>query len=180
MKRIVFGFWFFFIIYFLNFNLVLCLPQLLCRGELNNWTYFYCGNVKQVLLESDLYLLINNFDNISYKLVNYLNFNKTKFDKIDSRDHYNVFIDLQHHYLNYYYSFPFSHNSNLNYYEYFYNKDWEGNEKFQYWRPYIGVYNKNVVKMVKIEKYNINPNNYIVITDLKYKIYNILKLYINK
>jgi hypothetical protein len=52
-----------------------------------------------------------------------------------------------------------------------------GNEINQYWRPYIGVYDKNYVK---VNKLNLNPNNYMVNTDLKFKIYNILKMYVNK
>ena len=64
------------------------------------------------------------------------------------------------------------HNEFLPDFDYF-DKKWA-----QYWRPYIGVHDKNLVNLVKINKFNIN--NYMLDTDLKYKIYKILKMYNNK
>jgi hypothetical protein len=90
-------------------------------------------------------------------------------------------LELKHHSLNYYYSFPFSHNNhNPCYYELLYKNDWKNSGRIQYWRPYIGVHNKNLIKYVGINEFNINPNNYILITDLRYKIYQILQMYVNK
>lgn len=182
MKRVVFSVWFLFVIYFLNFETIFCTPHLskMDKNELNDVTYFYCGDVKKVLLELDLNLIINNFDSTSFKLVEYLKYDKSKFDRCDPRFHYNVVLHLQHHYLNYYYNFPFTHNKFLPYYEFFYIDDWIKSGRIQYWRPYIGVYDKNLTQIVKIEKPNLNPNNYILTTDLKYKICNVLKMYVNK
>lgn len=171
-----------FLFSFGNFNVVVCLPleSFMDNDKLNNMAFFYYGSVEKTLLNSDLNILLNNFDQISFDLVRYVKSDRSLFTNYDPKNHYNLILNLQHEYLNYYYSFPFSHKSNLPYYEFLSNKDWEGCKFKQYWRPYISVHDKNLVDINNIKKFNINPNNYIKSTGLEFKIYSILKMYVNK
>lgn len=178
MGRVTFQF-LFLISILLDFGTVFCLPckPFTALNELNNTPYFYYGGVQKVLLESDLRVLLNNFDQVSFELVKYLKFDDSCFHRCDPKEHYNLILNLKDNYINYYYSFPFSYNKDVLYYNYLYQYDWFGRNKDQYWRPYIGVYDKNYVK---VNKLNLNPNNYMVSTDLRFKIYNVLKMYVNK
>lgn len=126
-----------FIIFSINCGVVSCMPQtpFMLNDKLNNSFYFYCGNVQQTLLQSDLHLFLNNFDQVSFELVKYLknnNLYNLHFVKADPREHHNLILDLKDHSLNYYYSFPFSHNSSNPYYECLHKKDWYGRDLNQY------------------------------------------------
>jgi hypothetical protein len=99
------------------------LSTLFLESELNKRTYFYHGDIKNILLESDLHFLINNFDETSFNLVKYLKYDNSRFNNHDPHNHINLMLELKNQYLNYYYSFPFSHDNKLNYYEYLYYED---------------------------------------------------------
>lgn len=148
--------------------------------KLNGVTYFYYGDVEKVLINSDINLFLNNFDQVSLELIKYLDEYGCTFNKNDPKAHYNLILNLGNDYLNYYYSFPFSHKSNLKYYEYLSRSDLFNVLLNQHWRPYIGVHDKNLLNLNKIHKFNLNPNNYFVNNDFKSKVYNILKMYKNK
>lgn len=169
------------IIIFSNSTTVFCLPLNFSTkcDKLNNSIYFYYGNVDKILLESDLNIFINNFDQISFDLVKYLktdNVNNIHFKNKNPQSHPNLILGLKYQYLEYYYSFPFSHN-NILYYEFLNEFDLYGSNDDQYWRPYIGVHDKN---FVKVNKLNLNPENYIFKNSLKGRIYDILKTYVHK
>lgn len=122
------------LIFFFNFNVVLCSPQLnyLNQNELNSVVYFYCGNVQKILIQSDLDLFLNNFDQTSFELVKFLKNDNSHFMNKDPREHYNLILNLNDFYLNYYYSFPFSHNTPNLYFKYLYEKDLNYNDVDQY------------------------------------------------
>lgn len=149
-------------------------------GKLNDLNYFYFDNVTKMLIEFDLNILFNNFNQPqqTFDLIRYLKLDNTFFDKRDPKNHYNLILNLKDQRLNYYYSFPFSHNQ-LYLYDYLSNKDWNDNNKNQYWRPYIGVHDKNLVNLTKI-KIGINLNNFIINNNLHFKSYKILKMYTNR
>lgn len=168
-----------FLFYFGNFNVVFCSPYVffMSLNELNNKPYFYYGKVQQILLESDLNILLNSFDQVSFELIKYLKFDGVCIHRCDPGQHINLILNLKDNRINYYYSFPFSHDKGVPYYNYLYKYDWYDRNRYQYWRPYIGIYDKSCVK---IKKFSLNPDNYMVSTDLRFKIYNILKMYVNK
>lgn len=145
--------------------------------NLNNIPYFYYGDVEKFLFKNDLEILINNFDNVSFDIIKYVKTDSTTFKNYSPLNHYNLIFELQHQCLNYYLSLPFSHNSTLKYYEYLSGIDLKGDVKNQYWCPYIGVHDKN---HIKIDKLNITLNNYIFNNSFRVKIYDIFKMYIHK
>jgi hypothetical protein len=105
---------------------ICCVPleQFMNYDKLNGANYFYFGNVIKMSVESDLNILFNNFSQPSqtFDLIRYLKFDNTPFDKRDPKSHYNLILNLKDQYLNYYYSFPFSHNQ-LYLYDYLSDKD---------------------------------------------------------
>lgn len=158
-----------------NPYIIFCLPleSFMNRDKLNDVIFFYYGDVNKILIQEDLNNLVDNYNQVPFELIKYLDQNYKFFKNNDPKTHYNLILDLQNHYLNYYYSFPFSHNKH-EFYKHLSNVDWKNHENNQYWRPYIGVHNKT---LVNIKKFNINPHNYMVSTDLKFKICKSLKWY---
>jgi hypothetical protein len=92
--------------------------------KLNNVVFFNYGNINKILVQEDLNTLVNNYNQVSFELIKYLDQNCKLFHNNDPKNHYNLMLDLQNHYLNYYYSFPFSHNKFGDFYEYFHRRDW--------------------------------------------------------
>lgn len=183
MNRSIFHCVFIVLFIIFNFHPIFCVSSnsFMSYGYLNNRDYFFYGNIQQILLQSDLCYLFNNFDQVSFEVVKYINLYETNYSKNYNNDpkiHYNLILNFKES-LNYYHSFVFSHHEYNNYYEYLYNIDLNGKNKSQFWKPYLHIHNKNWVE-VKIQKTNINPNNYMINTDLKYKIYNIIKMYVNR
>jgi hypothetical protein len=119
----------------LGFSTVCCLPYESINelDKLNNIPYFYYGNVHKLLLESDLNIFLNNFDQVSFELIKYLKFDNSCFHRCDPGQHINLILNLKNNNINYYCSFPFSRNEvNSVYYNYLYKYDMYGNEINQY------------------------------------------------
>lgn len=168
-------------IYFSTIHLVHvnCYPQemFMKEGVINNRTYFYYNKVDKILVENDLKILQNNFDSLSFDFIKYLDCNGNKFGCKNPNNHYNVYLNISYQILNYYYSFPFSHsNYDSKYFEFLSKTDLIYQQRIQYWRPYLSVNEKN---LVQLQKFNLT-SNYTLNTDLKIKIYNIIKLYNKK
>lgn len=126
MNRSIFHSVIFFIVVFLTPFNVFCFPNELDLklDKLNNMDYCYCGDVNKILLQSDIDILLNNFDQVSFDLIKYIKSNNTSFSKYDPRSHYNLILKLPEFDLNYYNSFPFSHNSNnLQFYKFLLSSD---------------------------------------------------------
>jgi hypothetical protein len=119
-----------------TFSIVDCKPLgvFMEKDSINRRTYFYHGEVVKTLVESDLKILLENFNNVNFELVKYLDINGYRFNRRHPNDHFNLILNSQNVMLNYHYSFSFTH---LNvkvipkYYEYLYNQDWLSNPRIQ-------------------------------------------------
>ena len=155
------------------------------KDVINDRTYFYYDDSKKIevqkqILQHEWGVLLKNFDSVTFDLVYFLKSNNQFFPYKHPNNHPNILLEFSNQSFQYYYSFPFSSNNdvlNTQYYDFLSNNDFKKNRKYQYWRPFISSNNR---QFVKINKFNINPDNYILENDLRFKIYNILKLYIKK
>lgn len=150
------------------------------QDNINNRTYFYYGDVEKIIVENDVNILLDNFDHITFEWVRYLNIDNQRFNYKSPNDHYNLILNLQNGFLNYYYSFPFTHKTiitNPQYYEHLSKIDLTRLKFNQYWRPYFSI---NEKKLVNISKFNLNPDNYMFDNNLRYRIYEIVKFYSKK
>jgi hypothetical protein len=116
----------------INSSIVFCLPleTFMQKDVINGHTFFYYGDVDKILIEHDLNTIKNNFDSVSFELVKYLKYNNSTFFFKNPNSHYNLFLNVQCEFLNYYYSFPFSH-GNLNHYEFLSKYDLNNQEIYK-------------------------------------------------
>jgi hypothetical protein len=166
-------------------NIVDCTPweNFMEKDTINNRAYFYYGKVEKIVIKGDLKFLLENFSTVNFELGRYLDINGKRFDNRHPNDHFNLILSVQNDVLNNHYSFTFTHGGVENipqYHEILSNKDWNENfnkKHVQLWKPYISVNSKQAVKVCK---FNMNTNNYMLDTGLHYMIYDIFKLYFKK
>jgi len=180
MNRSIFQIIFFLLLILTSSNIIQCTPPEFFTKQIfinSKPCFCYSSEIEQILVERDLRLFIKNFDSISYNLVKYLNYDNTNFHFQHPNSHFNLMMSLQNENLDYCYSIPFSHKNiitNPQYYEYVDMYDWNVLKRNQYFRPYVSI---NQFELIKINKFNINPYNYMKNTDMVFKFYRMFKMY---
>ena len=100
---------------------------------INNVPFFYYGNINKILLENDLNIILNNFNETSFDFIKYLKFDNTRFEYNSPFNHPNLIIEFQSYLQHHYYSFSFTHDLvNSDYYECLSDEDLNGDKRDQF------------------------------------------------